>query len=162
MPDPLDLLDEQIHGLGGPIGTAIGGMEGKDFGLPDPDGASQPGQLRDLDAICPVVEALQRGPSVSQVAGGIDRAQQLLALPGDRHLAGRISDSQPSPQPHSSPAGELPGGGQQQLADALQRVALAAPVAEGGLLGPPADLVDDGVGQADGVEVVHHHGRMPQ
>jgi hypothetical protein len=35
---------------------------------------------------------------------------------------------------------------------------LAAPVAEGGLLGPSACLVDHGIGQPDGVEVVHHPG----
>jgi hypothetical protein len=28
---------------------------------------------------------------------------------------------------------------------------------QGGLLGPPPDLVDGRVGQLDGVEVVHHH-----
>src|SRR4029453_17026487 len=50
----------------------------------------------------------------------------------------------------------------QQLADAVQRIMLAATVAEGGLLGPPADLVDHRVGQLDGVEVVHDHGRMPK
>jgi hypothetical protein len=44
---------------------------------------------------------------VSQGAGGTDRAQQLLALPGNRHLAGPIPDGQPSLQPHASPAGEL-------------------------------------------------------
>jgi hypothetical protein len=38
---------------------------------------------------------------------------------------------------------------------------LAAAVAADGLLGPPADLVDHGVGQLDGVEVVHDHGGMP-
>jgi hypothetical protein len=32
---------------------------------------------------------------------------------------------------------------------------LAAAVAQGGLLGPPADLVDRRVGQLDGVEVIH-------
>jgi hypothetical protein len=39
----------------------------------------------------------------------------------------------------------------------FQRIALASPMAEGGLLGPPADLVDHRVGQPDGVEVVHDH-----
>jgi hypothetical protein len=39
---------------------------------------------------------------------------------------------------------------------------LAPPMAEGGLLGPPACLVDHRVGQPDGVEVVHHHGGMAQ
>jgi hypothetical protein len=48
-------------------------------------------------------------------------------------------------------------GGQQQLADAVRRIALVAPVAQGRLLRAAADLVDHGVGQPDGVEVVHHH-----
>jgi hypothetical protein len=137
-------------------------MPGQDLGLPAPDRAGQAGQLSNLDAFRPAVEAPQRGPGVSQVTGGIDRTQQLLALPRDRHLAGRIPDGQPSPQPYSSLASELLGGGQQQLADAVQRIWLAAPVAEGGLLGPPADLIDHRVGQLDGVEVVHDHGRMPK
>jgi hypothetical protein len=41
-------------------------------------------------------------------------------------------------------------------------VALAAPMAEGGLLGPAADLINHRVGEPDGVEVVHHHGGMPK
>jgi hypothetical protein len=137
-------------------------VEGENFGFPGSDGAGKPRQLRHSDAVRPAVEALQRGPGVGQVAGGIDRAQQLLALPGGRHLAGRIPDGQPGPQPHSSPAGELLLGGQQQLADAVQRIALAAPVAQGRLLHAAADLVDHQVGQPDGVEVVHHHPGMAQ
>jgi hypothetical protein len=88
----------------------------------------------------------QRGPDVRQVAGGIDRTQQLLALPRDRHLTGGISSGKAGPQPHSSLACELLGRGQQQLAAAVQRGWLAAAVAEGGLLDPPADLVDHRVG----------------
>jgi hypothetical protein len=45
---------------------------------------------------------------------------------------------------------------QQPAADAVERVALAAPVAEGVLLDLAADLVERGVGQADGVEVINH------
>jgi hypothetical protein len=51
VPDPLHLLDEQVDGLGGSIGAAVGGMPSEDLGLPDPYGASQTGQLGDLDAI---------------------------------------------------------------------------------------------------------------
>jgi len=58
MPDPLDLLDQQVHGFGGSVGAAAGGVEGEDLGLPGSHGASQPGQLGDLDAIAPAVEAL--------------------------------------------------------------------------------------------------------
>jgi hypothetical protein len=39
---------------------------------------------------------------------------------------------------------------------------LAATMAEGGLLHAAADLVDHDIGEPDGVEVVHHHGRMPK
>jgi hypothetical protein len=47
-------------------------------------------------------------------------------------------------------------GGQQQFADAVQRIGRAASMPEGGLLGPSADLIDHRVGQLDGVEVIHH------
>jgi len=52
--------------------------------------------------------------------------------------------------------------GQQQLADAVQLIALAAPVAKGRLLGAAADLVDHGVGQPDGVEGVNDHPGVPR
>jgi hypothetical protein len=49
MPDPFDLLDDQVHGLGRVVGAADGGMPGKDFGIPgstvqaqDPPRASRP------------------------------------------------------------------------------------------------------------------------
>jgi hypothetical protein len=137
-------------------------MEGEDVGLPGPDGAGKPGQLRHPDAVCPAVEALQRGSGVGQVVGGVDGSEQFLALPGGRHLATRVTGGKPSAQPRSSPAGELLGGRQQQLADPVQRVMLAAPVAQGGLLHAMADLVDHRVGQLDGVEVVHDHGGVAE
>jgi hypothetical protein len=61
------------------------------------------------------------------------------------------------PQPHPSPLSDLLGRGQQQLADAVQRVTLAAPMTEGELLHATADLVDHRVGQPDGMKVVHDH-----
>jgi hypothetical protein len=97
VPDPLHLLDEQVDRLGGPIGTALGGMPGKDLALRRPHSASQPGQLSDLDAVRPAVEAVQRGPGTDQVVGGVDGPQQLLALPGDGDLTTRISRRQPGP-----------------------------------------------------------------
>jgi hypothetical protein len=62
-------------------------------------------------------------------------------LPGRSDLTIGISRCQAGPQPRPSPPGELLGGRQQQLADAVQRIALVAAVAQGGLLGPAADLV---------------------
>jgi hypothetical protein len=132
-------------------------MPGQDLGLPGAHGASQAGQLKELHTVAPAVEAVQRGAGGSQTAGGVDRPQQFLALPGGRHLAETITGSQSRAQPSLAAASELLGGCQQQLADPVQRVTLAAAVAEGGLLDPSADLVDHGVGQLDGVEVVHDH-----
>ena len=61
MPDALDLFDEQVDGLGRSVGAPVGGVEGQDLGLPGSYGAGQAGQLGDLDAIAPAVEALQGG-----------------------------------------------------------------------------------------------------
>jgi hypothetical protein len=72
-------------------------MEGQDLSLPGPDGTGKPGQLRDADAVCPVVEALQRGPGGRRADRGIDGPQQLFALPGDGDLASGISRRQAGP-----------------------------------------------------------------
>src|SRR5215218_10774048 len=135
-------------------------MPGEDLGLPGAYGACQAGQLEDLHTVAPAVEALQRGPCGGQVSGGVDRTQQFLALPGGRDLPEGVADGQCRAQPCSTAASELLGRCQQQLANTVQRVTLAAAVAEGGLLDPSADLVDHQVGQPDGVEVVHDHPGM--
>jgi hypothetical protein len=93
MADALDLLDEQVHGLGRAVGAAAGGVEGQDFGLPRPDGTGKTRQLHHSDAVRPAVEALQRGLGMGQVAGGVDSAQQLLALPGDRPWGAEMRSS---------------------------------------------------------------------
>jgi len=48
-------------------------------------------------------QACQRPAGIGGAVGGVDAAQQLLALPGGHHLTGRVTESKPSPQPHSSP-----------------------------------------------------------
>jgi hypothetical protein len=68
VPDALDLFDEQVDGLGESVGAAIGGVEGQDLGLPGSHGAGQPGQLGDLDAIAPVVEAVRAAPAAGMPA----------------------------------------------------------------------------------------------
>jgi hypothetical protein len=42
MADALHLLDQQVHSLGEPVGTAAGGMPGKDLALPGSYGAGKP------------------------------------------------------------------------------------------------------------------------
>jgi hypothetical protein len=137
-------------------------MPGQDLALPGAHGAGQPGQLSDPNVVCPAVEAVQGGAGRRHANRGVDGPQQLLALPGRSHLAAGITSRQASPQPRSTTASELFGGGQQQLADPVQRIMLAAAVAQSGLLGPSADLVDHRVGQLDGVEVIHDHPGVTQ
>jgi hypothetical protein len=97
MANALDLLDEQVDGLGGSVGAAIGDMPGQDLGLPGSHGAGQPGQLSDLDAFRPADEAVQRGPGRRRAGRGVDGPQQLLALPGRGQLASRISGGEAGP-----------------------------------------------------------------
>jgi hypothetical protein len=82
----------------------------------------------------PSVEAVQGGVCRRRTDRSIDGPQQLLALPGGRHLTGRVTGGEPRPQPCPSSLSELLCGGEQQLADTVQGIWLAAPVAEGGLL----------------------------
>jgi hypothetical protein len=97
--DTLDLLDQQVDGLGGSVGAAVGGVEAEDLDLPRLDGPGKPGQLRDLDAIAPAVEAIQAGAGCSYADRSVDRAQQLFALPGCGDLTGRISGGRPFAPP---------------------------------------------------------------
>jgi hypothetical protein len=38
VPDPLDLLYQEVHGLGEPVGAAAGRVEGEELGFHAPDG----------------------------------------------------------------------------------------------------------------------------
>src|SRR4029450_3737643 len=87
VPGPLDLLDQQVDGLGWSVGKAAGATPGEDLGPPCPAGAAQPGQLWNVDAVCPAVEALQRGAGGRCADRGVDSPQQLFARPGGGPLA---------------------------------------------------------------------------
>jgi hypothetical protein len=88
-------------------------VPGQDLGLPGAHGAGQTGQLEELHAVAPTVQAVQRGLGARQIIGGVHRPQQLLALPGGSDLAETITSGQSRAQPRSATAGELLGRGQQ-------------------------------------------------
>src|SRR5215217_5241541 len=67
VPNALDLLNQQVHGFGRPVGAAAGDMEGEDLSLPGSYGAGKPRQFRHPDAVRPAVEAVQRAPGVGLV-----------------------------------------------------------------------------------------------
>jgi hypothetical protein len=127
---------------------------------PKSDRSGEPRQLRDPDTIAPVGAGVP-APCGHRRCRRRRRRRAAAPCPARRpppHRSGHREQAQPAAA--LVPAGQLLLSGQQQLADAVPRIWLAAPVAEGGLLGPPADLVDHRVGQLDGVEVVHDHGRV--
>jgi hypothetical protein len=48
VPDPFDLLDQQVDRFGGSVGHAGGVEVGQQLGLPGVDGAGQPVQFADV------------------------------------------------------------------------------------------------------------------
>jgi hypothetical protein len=96
------------------------------------------------------------------VGGGVDRAEQLLALSGRTDLTGRVPGGKPSPQPRSSPVGELLCSREQQLADAVERIWPATPMSEGGLLCFASGLEEAGLVQAERGDTFHSGGVVHQ
>ena len=74
----------------------------------------------------------------------------------------RVTDAQPEQHPSRALLVEAFGAGEQQLADPKQRIALAAPMAEGVLLDPAADLVDATVPDPHHMKGVGHPAGMVQ
>src|SRR6266498_6065030 len=97
VPDALDLLDQQVDGLGGAVGAAAGGMPGQDLGLPRPDRSGQPRELRHANPVYPMVEAFQGDQGGRHADRRVDGSEQLLALPGRGDLTGRIPSGQAGP-----------------------------------------------------------------
>jgi len=77
------------------------------------------------------------------IVGEVHLAYGLLGQPRAEDLGVRIAESQAQqhPVPVPAPVVEALGAGQEQLADAIERIGLAAAVAQGLVLHPPAHLV---------------------
>ncbi len=161
MADSADLLDEQVHGLGGSV-RQPGGVVGEHLVLPGGDGLGQPAHLGDLHLGAPPVERSQRPPGSERVGGGIHGTKELLGRPGGADLVEAVPGGQAGGDADSASLTEALGTHQQQAADAIERIALASPVAEHLLLHPAPHVVHGGVGQANGVEVVQHHGGVAE
>ena len=96
-----------------------------------------------------------------RVVGQVDVAHRLLSQPGAQHLVVGVADAQTEQHPVVAPVVEALGAGE-QLADPIQRVGLAAPVAEGLVLDPPAHLVHAAVPDPHHMKGVGHPGGMRQ
>jgi hypothetical protein len=153
VPDALDLLDQQVHGFGGSVGQA-GAVPAEDLVLPPPDGGGEAAELGDVGTPAVDVEALEPPSSLALRAGGVYLPQQLLGEVGGADLAGGVAGVEPGLNASPPSLGQPFVSDEQLAADPVQRLTLASPVAEGVLLHPAADLVQGGVAQSHGVEVI--------
>lgn len=71
-----------------------------------------------------------------------------------------IAGVQAGQHPGVGGGGEVLRAAQQDPADAVERVALAAAMSEGLLLDPAADVIDGLLGQSDSVEGIQHDGGL--
>ncbi len=90
------------------------------------------------------------------VLGDVGGAETLGDLPGDMHLLVGVIGGDRSGEASLLTVSEVFGAGAEDVADAVERVALAAPMPEGLLLDPAADLVERSSAQLDHVERVEH------
>ena len=150
----------QVDRLGGPVGAAGGRCPGQDLGLQ----ARTVRARRDSSRSCtPSHQRSKRSSAAWALAksSAAYTARSSSLPPGGGGLAETITSGQSRAQPRSATAGELLGPVSSSYGSGTAG-RLAAAVAEEGLLGPPPCLVDDRVGQLDGVKVVHDHGGMPK
>ena len=96
--------------------------------------------------------------ALGEARGGERRAQLLVAAPGDGDLEVRVAGLQPGLDPFDLAGGELVGAGAQGVADPVERVVLAAAVAELFLLDPAAGLLHRLQAEPDDVEGVQDGG----
>lgn len=115
---------------------------GQDCGLPPTQGPSQPGDLRNR-AGREQVEDLGDEPASLHGAGVVDRAELLVAVPGQGDLAVRVPGRQLRVQPADLLLGQVLHSDLLGSPDPLARVAFASAVAHDVLLHAAADLVDD-------------------
>jgi hypothetical protein len=92
----------------------------------------------------------------------IDRADDLLGVPSGAHFAPGIAGIQQAQQLRASTVVEAFVGAGEQPAGPVERIVLVAPVAEGLVLDPAANLIETLVGQLDQVERVRDLGRPGQ
>ena len=127
-------------------------MVGEDLGPPRPEGvAEQRTSASSLAADDHLVEQRRR---VGRSVGELDVAHGLLGQPGAEQLVVGVADTQAEQHPIRAALVEPFGAGEQQLADPIQRVALAATMAQRLVLHPPADLIDATVRDPHDVEWV--------
>jgi hypothetical protein len=128
----------------------------EDLVFPAAHGGGEPAEFDDVGLGAVGVEPLE--PSTRSWLGpaGVQLPQQFLGQVGGADLALGIAQREGGVDASPPSVGEPFMSDEQVSADAIQRVALAASVTGGVLLDATSDVVEGGVGKAQGVEVVDH------
>ncbi len=145
-------LDGFVYGFDGTVRGAAGTKVGQHLCAPAVEGGGQAGDLGNVDLGGPLEEHLEPGAGVEDVGGVVDVANQLLRGVGAGDLLVGVAGGQTGRELGRTRLVEVLACGQQQLADAVEGVVLAAAVAQRLVLHPPANVVDGGVGEALRVE----------
>src|SRR5215218_9794857 len=118
---PTDFLDDQVDRLGAAVGDAVGVEVGQHLLLPGLEGAAQTGNLGDRAA----GEAVEYfGGDLAAVGGGgvVDRAELLVALPGQVDLSVRVAGVQAGGDLGLLTLGEVFDAVAEQPRDLVERV----------------------------------------
>ena len=125
-------------------GTPTAGtVPAEDLVLPAADGGGEATEFDDVGCAAVRVEAFETTACPAFRRRGVHLAQQLLfGEVGGADLTGGIARRQPCLDAGPAPVGQPLVSDEQLAADPIERLALAAPVAQGFLLYPTADLAD--------------------
>jgi hypothetical protein len=112
------------------------------LGSPGPQSPAEPGDLGDW-AAGEAVEDLLCDLAAGRRDGVVDRAELLVALPGQVDLCPRVASVEAVADLGMLLVGQVFYSVAQQAADLVERVVFVAASAEGVLLDAAADLIDD-------------------
>ena len=153
----LDLLDAQVQAFRWSVAGA-GGVVGQDLVAPGPQRVAETDDLGHVVGEAAGDRLVEQGAGVSRCAGEVDVAHRLLGQPGAQQLVVGIADAQAEQDPLMASFIQPFSAGEEQLADPIERIAFAAPVAERLVLDPAADLVDATVGDPHHMERIRDAG----
>ena len=130
MATAFDLLHAEVLALGGPV-AGPGAVVVQDLRPPTVERPTQRSDLGYRIFAAAGDRLVEKRRRVLHVIGQVEVSNRLLGQPGTNHLVIGIAETQAQQQALMASLAEAFGTHREQLADAIERVVLAASVAEG-------------------------------
>src|SRR4249919_456412 len=147
--------------FGAAVGDSIGVEVGQHLGLPGLQRSAEPGDLGDRTG-GEAGDHLLRNLAAAGCGGVVDRAELLVALPGQVDLSDWVAFLQAAGELGLLLLGEVLHAVAKQSADLVERVVLVAAMTKRVLLDTATDLVDDLGAEANDMEGVEYRDRVGQ